>query len=79
MTTWRYSAWEIVGIVVFVAFCIGMVSIMLGLLTIVAAIFLVNSKLTDIGTTSLFYGLAVIFVCAGIGCFIPEKDKVLVQ
>jgi hypothetical protein len=77
--SWRYSATEILAIGVFICFCIGMVSVMLGLLTTVAAMFLVNSQLTEIGTSALFYGIAILFICAGIGCFIPDKEKVLVK
>lgn len=76
---WKYSATDIVAITVFLAFCIGMCGVLTGLLTIILSIFIVSTTLTEIGTTALFYGLAVVFVCAGIGCFIPDKEKVLVK
>jgi hypothetical protein len=77
--TWKYSATEILAIGVFICFGIGMFSIMAGLMVMIASIFFVSTQLTEIGTSALFYGLAVIFICAGIGCFIPDKEKVLVK
>jgi hypothetical protein len=76
---WKYSAMEILAIGVFICFCIGMVSVMLGFMVTIASIFFVNTQIAEIGTSALFYGLAVIFICAGVGCFIPDKEKVLVK
>jgi hypothetical protein len=77
--SWRYSATEILAIGVFICFCIGMGSIILGLLVTTLSIFMSSSQLSAIGTLALFYGLAIVFICAGIGCFIPDKEKVLVK
>lgn len=74
-----YSAIEVVAVVVFIAFCIGMISVVLGLMAIVLSLFMSGVHLAEIGALLMFYGLAIIFVCAGIGCFLPDKERVLVQ
>lgn len=77
--SWKYSATEILAIGVFIYFCIGVMSIMLGVMVLLASVFFVNTQMAEIGTSALFFGFAVIFICGGIGCFLPDKQKVLVK
>jgi len=77
---WKYSATEIIALTVFISFCIGMMSVMVGLMFVIMSLFFDDmTSLTKIGSSALFAGFAIVFLCAGIGCFIPDKEKVLVK
>ena len=69
----RYTYWEILAVVVFMMFCVGMVSIFLGITFILLGGILEFDDVALQGVSMLFSGLAIGFVCAGIGCFIPDK------
>ena len=74
----KYSATEIIGIGVFICFCIGIMSILCGIMMITLSLFLFNGVLEILGISLIFYGLAVVFVSAGIGCFLKPQDRMLI-
>lgn len=75
----QYTITEIIGIGIFICFCTGILSVMLGIITTLASVFFLNSALQIIGVTTIFFGLALSIGAGGAGCFIPEDDRVLVR